>query len=206
MSGFVAMQREALDHPLLRDANSFGAWFKLLSMAAFEPVQVRLDGAQRELSGGQIYGTVIGFARALGWNELSVHCYFARLEKHRMIAREPIGGGWIVTILDRSTFSPANSSGNGLGIIPFLHWSNGRPLPIYGRGRAAIPSKVQRAVRERDGDQCRYCRSTEGPFELDHITPHSRGGPDTVENLVVACRDCNSRKSDHSLEELGWSL
>lgn len=206
MTGFVAMQRDALDHPALRDADSFGGWFMLLSMAAFEPVQIRSGGDSTELSGGQVYGTITGFANAFGWNALSVQRYFARLEKHGMIAREAMGRGWIVTILDRTTFDLARSSGNGIGTIPFLHGGGGKRLPVFGRGREAIPPAVQRAVRERDGQRCRYCASTEGPFELDHIVPHSRGGADTVSNLVVACRVCNARKSDRTPEEMGWKL
>ena len=31
--------------------------------------------------------------------------------------------------------------------------------------------------------------------ELDHKIPVSRGGADTLENLVFACRRCNQRKS-----------
>ncbi len=67
--------------------------------------------------------------------------------------------------------------------------------------RPAIPLHVRRAVWDRDGECCAYCGATSGPFALDHITPWSRGGPDTVENLPVSCRPCNSSKSDKTPEE-----
>lgn len=72
-----------------------------------------------------------------------------------------------------------------------------------GAKRPWVPNPVQRAVKDRDGEKCRYCGSTEGPFHLDHVVPWSRGGEHTIDNLVVACQPCNTLKSDMSLEEWG---
>lgn len=63
-----------------------------------------------------------------------------------------------------------------------------------------IPIEIRRAVVERDGAVCAYCKGTEGPFALDHIHPFSRGGLHTVENLTVACSTCNSSKGDKLLK------
>ncbi|MGP5098387.1 HNH endonuclease [Brachybacterium alimentarium] len=32
--------------------------------------------------------------------------------------------------------------------------------------------------------------------EVDHVTPHSRGGTDTLDNTAVICRWCNQRKGN----------
>jgi 5-methylcytosine-specific restriction endonuclease McrA len=44
---------------------------------------------------------------------------------------------------------------------------------------------------------CYWCKrawtKTRRPTH-DHIVPLSKGGANTVENSVCACRDCNSRK------------
>lgn len=72
--------------------------------------------------------------------------------------------------------------------------------------RPAIPLQVQRLVRERDGDVCRYCGGDSGPFHLDHVIPWSRGGEHDEENLVVSCAACNWAKGDNTPEEMGWSL
>jgi 5-methylcytosine-specific restriction endonuclease McrA len=37
--------------------------------------------------------------------------------------------------------------------------------------------------------------------EFDHIIPHAKGGPMSVENIRLLCRTCNRKKSD-SLTEL----
>lgn len=48
--------------------------------------------------------------------------------------------------------------------------------------------------------KCYYCGSEVPPRELtmDHIVPIVRGGKTTKNNVVPACKDCNSRKQ-HSL-------
>ncbi len=40
---------------------------------------------------------------------------------------------------------------------------------------------------------CAYC-SGGGPLEIEHIVPVSRGGEHGPDNIVPACRSCNSRK------------
>lgn len=60
-------------------------------------------------------------------------------------------------------------------------------------GRAAIPFELRSAVYERDRYACVYCGDNVD-LTLDHVLPWSRGGLDTYENLVTACRRCNSSK------------
>lgn len=56
------------------------------------------------------------------------------------------------------------------------------------------------AVSARAGHRCEYCHAPEAvfnfPFEVEHITPPSRGGQDADENLALACRSCNIFKTD----------
>ena len=57
-----------------------------------------------------------------------------------------------------------------------------------------------RDVAARAGHRCEYCRAPEAifnfPFEVEHIVPVSRGGPDEAANLALACRACNVLKAD----------
>lgn len=64
-------------------------------------------------------------------------------------------------------------------------------LPI--NPRRYIPTRIRRAVFDRDGHACITCRATEH-LSLDHIYPYSLGGPDTIDNLQTMCQSCNSRK------------
>ncbi|MEA1903363.1 MAG: HNH endonuclease [Actinomycetota bacterium] len=69
--------------------------------------------------------------------------------------------------------------------------------------RRAVPV-TRRAVFGRDGHRCQYCG---GPAEsLDHVTPRSRGGAHTWENVVACCRPCNVRKGDRTPDESGFLL
>ena len=76
------------------------------------------------------------------------------------------------------------------------HWARGKKLrrmPTDPRARRKIADTVRWAVYERDGHTCLHCGATEN-LSLDHIHPHSKGGPDTIDNLQTLCRPCNSRK------------
>jgi len=54
---------------------------------------------------------------------------------------------------------------------------------------------------KRDGEECRYCEATEN-LTIEHVKPISEGGPNTLDNCVVACRSCNSSKGAKLL--VGW--
>lgn len=48
---------------------------------------------------------------------------------------------------------------------------------------------------------CAYC-GTDGPLAIDHLIPRASGGGDRENNLVRACRSCNSSKGKSDL--LAW--
>jgi len=56
--------------------------------------------------------------------------------------------------------------------------------------------KMRKAVIKRDGGRCRYCGVKATVIEVDHVQPWSKGGRDSMENLVTACRSCNQEKFD----------
>jgi 5-methylcytosine-specific restriction endonuclease McrA len=48
---------------------------------------------------------------------------------------------------------------------------------------------------------CQYCDRTDVPLTQDHVIPRSKGGSDRLSNLLPACRRCNQKKGNRSLEE-----
>jgi 5-methylcytosine-specific restriction endonuclease McrA len=69
------------------------------------------------------------------------------------------------------------------------------------RAHAAL---TRRAVFARDGWVCQYCGL---PAEnVDHVIPRSRGGGHSWDNVVAACRRCNSRKENRLPHEVGLRL
>jgi len=61
-------------------------------------------------------------------------------------------------------------------------------------------------VLRRDEYCCQYCGKKETDLTIDHIIPKSRGGVDSWENLVAACKKCNNKKGNRTPEEANMKL
>jgi 5-methylcytosine-specific restriction endonuclease McrA len=69
--------------------------------------------------------------------------------------------------------------------------------------RTTVPLS-RKAVIARDGGHCAYCEGHAST--VDHVVPRSRGGEHVWENVVAACRACNTRKRDRMLSETPMAL
>ena len=58
-----------------------------------------------------------------------------------------------------------------------------------------IPREVKVEVWSRDAGLCVNCRADDY-LEFDHIIPYAKGGANTVGNVQLLCRRCNSEKRD----------
>jgi len=56
----------------------------------------------------------------------------------------------------------------------------------------------RRNVFWRDKNTCQYCRKVYNIdiLTMDHVTPRSKGGPKSWENIVTCCRGCNQKKGN----------
>lgn len=50
------------------------------------------------------------------------------------------------------------------------------------------------------GNRCAYCGSSTR-LSIEHIIPRIAGGTDNAENIIFACKNCNSSKNDKDLME-----
>jgi len=105
----------------------------------------------------------------------------------------------------------------GFQVHDYLVWNDSREKVekerLTGKQRLALfqNPELRAQIRARDGDWCRYChgpvRWTDRKGELggtyDHVLPY---GGNSLENLVVACRSCNSRKGGRTPEEASMCL
>ncbi len=62
-----------------------------------------------------------------------------------------------------------------------------------------MDSLTRTRVRERAGNRCEYCQlhqddSPLAVLHVEHIIPKAHGGADNLENLALACIDCNLHK------------
>jgi 5-methylcytosine-specific restriction endonuclease McrA len=87
--------------------------------------------------------------------------------------------------------------GGALRVPRVLH------LRRYERVRRPVIRLTRKNVMLRDAHQCQYCgrRPPVRDLNIDHVLPRSRGGADSWENLVTACRLCNLRKGWKTPEE-----
>jgi 5-methylcytosine-specific restriction endonuclease McrA len=60
-------------------------------------------------------------------------------------------------------------------------------------------------VYTRDDFRCQYCGERKPMRELtfDHVVPRAHGGSTTWDNIVTACKPCNSAKGRRSCDEAG---
>ena len=78
--------------------------------------------------------------------------------------------------------------------------------------RFRISAALRRQVRERASGRCEYCLLTEVkaffPHEPDHIISRKHGGETVLENLALACFDCNRFKGSDiaSLDPISGEL
>jgi hypothetical protein len=113
------------------------------------------------------------------------------------------------------------ANGAGYQVTRWERWQEAVRLDTdrleYGRAMGARKMALHRnvdlvkAIRVRDGDRCRYCgrkvdwsdRRGVAGGTYDHVEPF---GENTLENIVVACRGCNSRKGARTPDEAGMDL
>jgi len=113
---------------------------------------------------------------------------------------EPVAGGWLIH--DFADWNPSAAE-----VKEKRNIAQRRSLLRANQG-------LMRQIKERDGDACRYCGckvswvDRKGPTggTYDHVTPISTGGSDGPDNVVVACRGCNSIKRDRTPEQAGIVL
>lgn len=74
--------------------------------------------------------------------------------------------------------------------------------------RKPLTKKTRFDVFKRDQFRCAYCGSCPPVviLEIDHITPVSKGGTNSAENLITACFDCNRGKGAAELSVVPDSL
>lgn len=78
--------------------------------------------------------------------------------------------------------------------------------PDASRRRKPLSKKRRFEVLKRCGFRCHYCgaRGTDGvELHVDHVHPVSKGGDNSDDNLVAACRDCNLGKGAREIKKYG---
>jgi RNA-directed DNA polymerase len=67
------------------------------------------------------------------------------------------------------------------------------------QGRVNFPLWAKLRIASRDGWKCHICglgHIVDDPWEIDHDTPISKGGKNTLKNLRLSHKKCNREKSN----------
>jgi len=62
-------------------------------------------------------------------------------------------------------------------------------------------TRLRRMVQARDEETCVWCGKKVPEGHLDHILPISKGGTDSLDNLVWSCAACNLERNNKTLRE-----
>ena len=79
-----------------------------------------------------------------------------------------------------------------------------RGLGAKYQGSKWLTRERRLALYIRDGLGCCYCGvgiEDGALLTLDHLIPHSQGGTNVSDNLITACRTCNSARANRTLDE-----
>lgn len=74
-------------------------------------------------------------------------------------------------------------------------------LKAYGDYPKYFIKLNKTALYARDNGECQYCSTKVSKYSatIDHVVPKSRGGKNTWDNLVLACKECNTIKKRSKL-------
>ena len=69
--------------------------------------------------------------------------------------------------------------------------------------RRRLSLEAREAVYNKMSGRCAYCGEpiAFGAMQVDHVVPLRKGGEDTLENMLPACRSCNHYKSTLTVEQ-----
>ena len=81
-------------------------------------------------------------------------------------------------------------------------------LNRYVKYKFKILAVHRKEIIIRDKNQCQYCgkKFHSDKLTLDHVLPKSKGGQNTWDNLVAACKKCNQKKGDKTPEQANMNL
>lgn len=159
------------------------------------------------------------------WLHVAALCYCARhltdgripRSKATRLADIPDASSQVLALIREGVWY---EDGDDYVIHDYLEYQPSRQQVMTDRGiarrRSAMNTdpELRAALKARDGNLCRYCgkrvnwrdRKGQDGATYDHVIPVSAGGTESVDNLVVACRDCNLRKGSRTLQDAGMTL
>ncbi|MEQ6121246.1 HNH endonuclease [Reichenbachiella sp. MALMAid0571] len=116
-----------------------------------------------------------------------------------------VSRAFLLVFLDKAELLAADKD----NVLRSISRSYPMPSVIKIKSYVHVPYKgvvlTRYNIFKRDSYQCQYCSTTKD-LTLDHLIPRSKGGKSSWNNLVTACKKCNSKKGDCTPKEAGLVL
>lgn len=117
--------------------------------------------------------------------------------------------GWPTPDTGAGGTGPSQASRHAMRLQDAVKEWSGWTTPnrrYYGRFKSKRPplkewKKLRLQVFQRDGYRCTYCGCNKRTLHCDHVLAISKGGSNSLDNLVTACELCNSSKGNRSVTE-----
>lgn len=201
MSGFIALHREAREHPLFAgNAERFGAWFWLVASACWRPTKFNAGGTIITLERGQLCVSRTQLATAWGMSPSAVERFLTRLQTEQMIGRSTGQARSIITICNYDTYQGKNDetgqpTGQPTGQRPDSdrttkeQWNNGTMVseePYGSSSTTPAPAKSKRAPSSKFSIPADWLP---GPFPADVADLVAQWPPGRMEREIPDFRD-----------------
>ncbi len=190
--GWIKLHRQVRDHWLWQVPERLRAWIDLIFMANYEDREEEASGEIFTVPRGALLTRLRDLGERWGRSKHWVSKFLDLLSQSGLITVQSSKTGTIIKINDVIEYKKTRQ-----------RVQRGR---VVRKGRRSIPLNIRRLVLKRDGYRCRYCGIKVIKPHLDHILPVSRGGKNTMANLVTTCARCNLTKHARTPEEAGMAL
>ena len=159
MNGFVVLHRDAFDHPLLRDADRFRAWFWLISNACWKPTKTIIKGEIIELDRGDLTFSQRFLAEKWGWSKSRVDRFMSDLRDHGMIETRTKNGA-----------IKGHAAGQGQAVISICNYAKYQDVGAWYRGNDTEESGAM-SGQQRGNSGAKKNKGTIKPVEEDNPLP-----------------------------------
>lgn len=88
----------------------------------------------------------------------------------------------------------------------YIQYGKTRRARVLGCAINDFTEKQWQELKIAYNNNCAYCGIKSDKLQQEHVIPLSRGGNNTLSNIVPSCAWCNGHKKDKTPEEAGMSL
>lgn len=150
--------------------------------------------------GRVLHCTARDLAKECGLHPRRLARVLKRLEDADQIAVSGAGGTRTITVTSEFVMTDGEWFSQSVEVSRECGWRIPERGAALWRG-GSLPLATRKRILARDGEACRWCGATDGPWHIDHIKAVARGGKDNDTNLCVSCVSCNLSKGAKPLGE-----